>query len=183
MPPIPESHAARSLIEWPSSDAAPVDELRWRRVVRGLGIMPIEVFAPTGVVGRLVALNHFGTRYRVETSRASGEFVTDGLRRRARGSWEAAGVRAPLFEARRTAFRRRRVVLGSGEILEWRKRGLSGKRFSLSRPRPDAELLSLVNTGGALRWRGTVRLRREALDLGPLTGPAVLVSVFLAFNS
>lgn len=154
------------------------------------GKMPIEVMAGEDVVGRLIAADSWGKDYRVATRDAAYRFIAHGFGRSRcvagpREDPANAAIRADVVLARgeRAGFRRRDVWLGAGLRLEWRQLGMQGSRYRLALPNDGPELLSARNTGGPLRWRGTIEVREPALALGPALPLIVLFSTFLVFNS
>ena len=144
--------------------------------------MPISIVGSDGPVGSLIATGRFGRRYHAEWAGEVWAFLAGRVP--ARCWWvtrsNAPGVR--ILEANRSGFRRRRIQLMSGIVLDWRQRGWSGSRYELSGPRARL-LLSARNLGDTLRWRGRVVLHEIPPDLGEAMPLLVLFSVFLIFNS
>lgn len=185
---MPDNPAAdQPLGPWPPTEPR---ELGWRRVVKLRGKMPIEVMAGEDVVGRLIAADFWGKDYRVDTRDAAWRFIAHGPGRRRcvagpREDPPTAAIRPDVILARgeRAGFRLRHVWLKTGPRLEWRQLGIQGRRYRLALPNRGPELLIARNTGGPLRWSGTVEVREPALALGPALPLVVLFSTFLVFNS
>jgi len=144
--------------------------------------MPVSIVGSDGPVGCLIATGRFGRRYHAEWAEEAWAFQAGRVPAR---SWWATRSSAPdvrILEANRSGFRRRRIQLMSGIVLDWRQRGWSGSRYELSGPRARL-LLSARNLGDTLRWRGRVVLHEIPPDLGEAMPLLVLFSVFLIFNS
>ena len=179
--------ADEALEPWPSTGPG---ALTWRRVMRLWGRMPVELVAGDAVIGRLIATDLWAREYRVDTRDAAWRFSARGFWRRRFLAYPGAGYggKAPgpggvLARADRAGVRRRRVRIGAGPLLDWRQLGVQGSTYRLALPHDGAALLIARNTGGPLRWRGTVELHDPAHDLGPALPLLVLFSVFLVFNS
>lgn len=179
--------ASQSLTPWPSTVPG---ALQWRRVKRLRGKMPVEVAAGDAVFGRLVPTDFWGKQYQAGTEGAGWRFIARGFWRRRciaypAGEWgpEAVGAPEVLAESARAGFRRRQVQIGDGPVLDWRQLGVDGSRYRLAVPDSGPELLSVRNTGGSLRWRGTIEVCEPARALGPELPLIVLFSLFLVFNS
>jgi hypothetical protein len=108
---------------------------------------------------------------------AGGAWLTGAMA----GAWQPSG--GTLAEGERAGFRRRHVRLESGQLLEWRQLGVGGSRYLLARLHDGQELLTVRNTGGALRWSGSIDVHETALTFGPVLPLLALFSTFLVFCS
>ena len=171
-----------ALADWRPGRLKAGDELQWRRKPRGIGQIPIEVTDGDAVLGRLLPQGFLGRTVEASTTRARWTFVAEGWGRKRCRAFGVESTRVPMFIGDKVAFRRRRVRMPSGVLLDWRQAGFRGAHYKLSHPGGPV-ILTARNEGGALRWRGTLTLGTAAPELDVLLPPTILFAVFLVFGS
>jgi hypothetical protein len=158
----------------------PGADLLWRRVLRLRGPMPIEVLSGIEVIGRIEATDALGRTCRATAAGITWEFATTGVVRKtcvARNSRDT-----PVAVATRSGFRRRRVGLASGAIFECRQSGMTGRFYEVFCRSGDV-VLTALNSGGALRWHGSVRVCAAATKFADDVPLLTLFLIFLVFTS
>lgn len=155
-------------------------DLLWRRLLRVRGPMPIALQRGIEVVGRMVATDALGRRYRATAAGVTWEFAAKGFLRNTCIARDAADRMVAM--AHRSGFRRRRVRLASGAVLECVQSGIAGRCHEVFSHSGDL-LLTAKNTGGALRWHGSLRVHSAATIIAEDVPLLTLFLIFLAFNS
>lgn len=155
------------------------EQLRWKRRV-SWGPGGIEIRGRDTLLGELVPLNGWGTRYRGEIGHESWMFTRRFRPTTLTAYDERSG--SPVARAYPAGFRRRRVELASGTTLELQQRDWHGRRYELGWI--DGPLLITArNTDGPLRWRGEVNVKSSAVELGDATRFLVVFVLFLMLHS
>ena len=156
----------------------------WARKPRMRGRMSVEVSGPEGwkaelrpLPGPLLAW----PAYDVVVAGRTWQLRRTGLRRRVCTLAEGSGA-APLAVLTRAGFRTSTLALPDGRDLAWRQGGLSGSRYTLRDARGGL-VLSALNRGGPLRWRGTVRAWGDPASPPELVPLLVVFAVFVVLNS
>lgn len=156
----------------------------WARKPRIRGRMPVALRGPEGWTAELRPLPGpmlAWPAYEAEVAGRTWQLRRTGLRRRICTLSESRSD-TPLAVLTRAGFRSSTLAFPDGRALAWRQGGLSGSRYTL-RDRRGSLVLSALNRGGPLRWRGTVEAWGDPASAPELVPLLVVFAVFVVLSS